>query len=187
MQPVAIDIGTVNQCNTRLFRILYLENQYEAHLSAFEDAAATSSRLPRAHAYPGWPCCYQRPASERAVPPQRVIAERATFPREVRLRGAAQFTGAFQRRYRSENFLLLVRTGGSKQGSARLGIVIGRKQLARAVDRARLRRTIREIFRNRRNDLGQIDVIVRYRGHSSTRFDSTIQKELIDLLERTAS
>ncbi len=113
-------------------------------------------------------------------------AARATFPRTVRLRGAAQFTGAFQRRFRSENFLLLVRTGGSKQGSARLGIVIGRKQVARAVDRARLRRNIREIFRGRRNDLGQIDVIIRFRGHSSTRVGTTIRKELIDLLERTA-
>ena len=109
-------------------------------------------------------------------------AERASLRGEVRLRGAAQFTGAFQRRYRSQNFLLLVRSGGSKQGSARLGIVIGRRQLARAVDRARLRRNIREIFRGQRNDLGQIDVIVRYRGQSSTRVDPTIQKELMDLL-----
>jgi len=115
-----------------------------------------------------------------------VNAERATFPREVRLRGAAQFTGAFQRRYRSQNFLLLVRSGGSKQGSARLGIVIGRKQVARAVVRARLRRNIREIFRGQRNDLGQIDVIVRYRGQSSTRVDSAIRKELMDLLGQTA-
>lgn len=114
-------------------------------------------------------------------------AERATFPSEVRLKGAAQFTGAFQRRYRSQNFLLLVRSGGSKQGSARLGMVIGRKQVARAVDRARLRRNIREVFRGQRNDLGRIDVIVRYRGQSPTRVDSTIQKELVDLLGQTAS
>ena len=104
-------------------------------------------------------------------------AVRATFPRDVRLKGAAQFTGAFQRRYRSENFLLLARSGGSKRGSARLGIVIGRKQRARAVDRARLRR----------NDLGNVDLIVKYRGHSSKRIDSTIQKELMGLLERTAT
>ena len=114
-------------------------------------------------------------------------AVRATFPRDVRLKGAAQFTGAFQRRYRSENFLLLARTGGSKHGSARLGIVIGRKQRARAVDRARLRRHIRETFRVRRNDLGNVDLIVKYRGHSSKRIDSTIQKELMGLLERTAT
>ncbi len=111
----------------------------------------------------------------------------ATFPRTVRLRGAAQFTGAFQRRFSSDNFLLLVRSGGSKQGSARLGIVIGRRQAARAVDRARLRRNIREVFRERRNDLGPIDVVVRFCGRSATRIGSTIREELIDLLERTAS
>jgi ribonuclease P protein component len=164
-----------------------LENRHEAHLSAFEDATTTSAWLPRAHAYPGWPCGHQCPASERASPPQRVSAVRATFSRSVRLRGAAQFTGAFQRRYRSDNFLLLVRSGGSKQGSARLGIIIGRKQAARAVDRSRIRRSIREVFRGRRNDLGQFDIVVRFRGSSSVRIDSAVRVELIDLFERTVT
>ena len=110
---------------------------------------------------------------------------RATFPRSVRLRGAAQFTGAFQRRYRSENFLLLVRNGGSLQGSARLGIVIGRKQVDRSVDRSRLKRNIREVFRIRRNYLGRIDAVVRYRGTFATRTNSAIRNELIELLDRT--
>ncbi len=187
MSAVTIDIGTVNQCNTRLFHTPLLENKDEAHLPAFEDATTTSSWLPGAHAYPGWPRGHQCPESERAIPPQRVNVARATFPRSVRLRGAAQFTGAFQRRFRSENFLLLVRSGGSKQGSARLGIVIGRRQAARAVDRARLRRNIREVFRRRRSDLGQIDVVVRFRGLPATRVDSVIRAELTDLLERSAA
>jgi ribonuclease P protein component len=187
MDAVTIDIGAINQCNTRLFHTPRLENNYEAHLPAVEDATTTSSWLPRAHAHPGWPRGHQCPASERASPPQRVSVARATFPRSVRLRGAAQFTGAFQRRFRSDNFLLLVRSGGSKEGSARLGIVIGRRQAARAVDRARLRRGIREVFRGRRNDLGQIDVVIRFRGPSAARVDSAMRAELMDLLERTAS
>jgi ribonuclease P protein component len=80
---------------------------------------------------------------------------------------------------------LLVRSGGSKQGSARLGIVIGRKQAARAADRSRIRRSIREVFRGRRTELGQIDVVVRFRGSSAIRIDSAVRAELIDLFERT--
>jgi ribonuclease P protein component len=182
---VGIDIGAVNQCNTRLFHPPLLENEHEAHLPAFEYTATTSPWLPRAHAYPGWPRGHQCSASERASPPQRVSVARATFPRSVRLRGAAQFTGAFQRRFRSGNFLLLVRSGGSKQGSARLGIVIGRKQAARAADRSRIRRSIREVFRGRRTELGEIDVVVRFRGSSAIRIDSAVRAELIDLFERT--
>ena len=183
---MSIDIGPTNQCNSGLFRRPHLESTYEAHLSAFKDAAATSSRLSRAHAYPRRQSCYQRPAKERAGPPERVIVVRATLPWAARLRGAAQFTGAFQKRYRSQHFLLLTRPGGSVHGGARLGIVIGRRQIARAVERSRLRRIIREAFRVRRNQFGDIDVLVKYRGGPSTRGKTSIRSELDELFGQVA-
>jgi ribonuclease P protein component len=110
-----------------------------------------------------------------------VSGARASLPRATRLRGAAQFTGAFQQRYRSQHFLLLTRPGGSVQGGARLGIVIGRRHIARAVERARLRRNIREAFRVRRHQLGNIDVVVKYRGGSEDRAKARIRSELNEL------
>jgi ribonuclease P protein component len=44
---------------------------------------------------------------------------------------------------------------------ARLGMVIGKKLLRRAVDRNRVKRCIRECFRRRRADLPDCDLIVR--------------------------
>jgi ribonuclease P protein component len=46
-------------------------------------------------------------------------------------------------------------------GLARLGILISRKHAARAVDRNRIKRCIREAFRLEQEHLGSIDLLVR--------------------------
>jgi ribonuclease P protein component len=46
-------------------------------------------------------------------------------------------------------------------GSARLGMLISRKHSARAVERNRIKRCIREAFRLEQEKLGPIDVLVR--------------------------
>jgi ribonuclease P protein component len=112
---------------------------------------------------------------------------RATLPRTTRLRGAAQFTGAFQGRYRSKHLLLLTRPGGSAQSGARLGIIIGRHQVPRAVERARLKRIIREAFRQCRHQLGRVDVVVRYRDSPERQPNAVIRSELSELLEQAAA
>jgi ribonuclease P protein component len=73
------------------------------------------------------------------------------------------------------------------QGGARLGIVIGRRQIARAVERSRLRRIVREVFRVRRHQLGNIDVVVRYCGGTGNRSRVTIRSELNMLFGQAAA
>lgn len=46
-------------------------------------------------------------------------------------------------------------------GDARLGLVVGKKLLKRAVDRNRLKRIVRERFRIRRANLPVCDLVVR--------------------------
>ena len=48
-------------------------------------------------------------------------------------------------------------------GAGRVGYVIGKHQLGRAVDRNYLRRILRETVRRRRPALGQFDIVVRLR------------------------
>jgi ribonuclease P protein component len=116
-----------------------------------------------------------------------VIEPRATFPRSVRLRGAAQFTGTFPGRFRSKHFLLLTRPGGSEKGSARLGIIIGRRQVSGSVERSRLRRIIREAFRMCRYELGRIDVVVKYRPEPMKQKKALLRDELNGLLEQAGA
>ena len=183
--PNPIDRIVINQCNSGLFQRPQLEISYEAHLSAFENTTATSAWLSRAHAYPRRQGCDQCPQSEGTGSPERVSSARATLPQTVRLRGAAQFTGRFTRRYSSRHFLILIRPGGTREGEARLGIVIGRRQAPKAVERSYLRRMIREAFRQCRNRLGQIDLVVRCRVAPGIGQGTTIRTELAELLGRT--
>jgi ribonuclease P protein component len=78
-----------------------------------------------------------------------------------RLRDAASFKAVFDARQAvgTKHFVFLLRRNG--QQVARLGMVIGRRQLSQAVQRNRLRRLIREVFRHRQTRLSGWDVVVK--------------------------
>ncbi len=83
------------------------------------------------------------------------------FPREHRLLSPSQFKPLFdqpQWRASSQHFLLLASENGL--AAARLGIVIGKRRVKRAVDRNLLRRLMRESFRHRSTDLAGLDIVV---------------------------
>lgn len=51
--------------------------------------------------------------------------------------------------------------------NARLGLVVGKRALRRAVDRNRAKRVIRETFRVNRRDLPGMDIVVQVTGPAS--------------------
>lgn len=67
---------------------------------------------------------------------------------------------------------------------ARLGMVIGKKLLRRAVDRNRVKRCIRECFRRRRPALPACDLIVRLISRPATVDDKTIAVDLQVLFDK---
>lgn len=69
---------------------------------------------------------------------------------------------------------------------ARLGLVIGKKLLRRAVDRNRVKRCIRECFRLRRSDLPACDLIVRLIARPATVQGKLIVGDLQALLGKLA-
>jgi ribonuclease P protein component len=80
-----------------------------------------------------------------------------------RLRGAAAFAAVLRRGQRLEGDrlqLVAVPAGGT---AGRVGYVIGKKLLARAVDRNRLKRMLREAIRARLTAMNAFDVVVRLR------------------------
>lgn len=48
----------------------------------------------------------------------------------------------------------------SKRSAPRLGLAIGKKHCRRAVDRNRLKRIVRESFRQHKDRLGELDIVV---------------------------
>ncbi|MCK5897189.1 MAG: ribonuclease P protein component [Cocleimonas sp.] len=82
-----------------------------------------------------------------------------TFPRELRLLTAKQYSFVFAdaRRFGNQSFTLLVRL--NDQNHPRLGLAIAKKSAKRAVDRNRIKRLLRESFRNRQHQLPPIDII----------------------------
>jgi ribonuclease P protein component len=138
------------------------ERQNETHLSTFGYAAKAASRFSGAHAYPWRQGRHQCTTSQGAGPSGGVIEPRATLPRALRLRGAAQFTGRFSQRLRGHFFLVLARKS-PLQLTASLGVVVSRRVAPRAVDRAVVRRLVREEFRQIRHTLPPLAFIVRAR------------------------
>ena len=83
------------------------------------------------------------------------------FPKAARLTKTDEFSSVFalRPRRRSAHFVLYVRANGLPQ--ARLGIVVGKKFAPRAAERNLVKRMVRELFRQRQDQLAGRDVLLR--------------------------
>lgn len=86
---------------------------------------------------------------------------RPTGQRAHRLTGQGAFEAVFRTGRRVEGLYLTLVVAPSAVPGGRTGYVIGRKVAARAVDRNRLRRKLREVVRAQRSALPDLDVVVR--------------------------
>ena len=86
---------------------------------------------------------------------------RATFGRAVRLLKPAEFERVFAENERARTDTLLVMVRPNAFGRARLGMIIAKRLLPRAVDRNRIKRCVRETFRVQRMDLPACDFVIR--------------------------
>lgn len=87
---------------------------------------------------------------------------RLKLPRKARLAGGKHFTGNFTDKRYGRYFVVLARLS-SDGAAARLGVVAGKQAAPRAVTRTRMKRMVREVFRNRRHQLQVLDYVVRLR------------------------
>lgn len=85
----------------------------------------------------------------------------ARFERSARLLKPAEFERVFTENERARTESLLVMARPNALGHARLGMVIAKRLLPRAVDRNRIKRCVRETFRVQRPDLPPCDFVVR--------------------------
>jgi ribonuclease P protein component len=82
------------------------------------------------------------------------------FTRNHRLLDAAAFGRVFDRATRSRDELFTVLCRRNKQSIARLGLAISKKHCRKATGRNRIKRIIRESFRQQQALLAGLDVVV---------------------------
>lgn len=86
----------------------------------------------------------------------------AAFPRAARLLQPAQFASALKGRRVARGALFMLHAGpADSSGTARLGLVIGKRYAPLSVSRSAIKRVIRESFRQQRAMLPAADYAVR--------------------------
>lgn len=113
--------------------------------------------------------------------------KKQSFGKDERILKRKDFTAVHERgrRFFSENFIVLLSPNSS--GVRRLGLTVGKK-VGIAVRRNRIKRLLREFFRQNKDRLppGQDMVIIARKDTSSRTYDE-VRRELEDLLTSCAS
>lgn len=112
---------------------------------------------------------------------------RFTLGPERRLRRTAEFKQLYAsgRRLGAEPFTAIVRP--NQAGTARLGMSVAARILRRAVQRNRVRRLIRESFRQRCDQLPALDIVVGVRSGVQAMTRARLRESLERLWQKIAS
>jgi len=108
------------------------------------------------------------------------------FARCYRLTKTDEFSSVFgfRKAIRGKLLMLHYQPRTDSNASARLGLVVGKKLLKRAVDRNRVKRIVREQFRLRRATLPNLDLIVRLAAKPAPLEAKLLATEFTGLLEK---
>ena len=136
----------------------------ETHVPTFQAAPRAHARVSRPDEHRGWPQGTVGPPRQGSrqtdgltliASPQRIGNSR------YRLRGIGAFEAVFRAGKRHDAQFLQLIAVRAAQSPGRVGYVMGRKMMPRAVDRNRLRRRLREMMRAARPAIEAFDVILR--------------------------
>jgi ribonuclease P protein component len=114
------------------------------------------------------------------------MRSRNTFPRAARIRASADFVRVFDGARRTsapELSLHWWRDGGPP----RLGLAVSRKVDLRAVGRNRIKRSLREQFRQVRGELADGAYVVVARGAAKSLSNAALRTALLALLQRAGA
>lgn len=146
------------------------QTQHETNLSTEPAQARPHPRIPCPQCDPKRAQGPRCPPRKRSDPPNAALngehrgalakSPVAGLPPVRRLREAAAFRRVFAdpRRFPGKGFTVLARRGITPV--ARLGLAISKRSAARAVDRNRLKRIVRESFRLWARELPPVDLVV---------------------------
>lgn len=137
----------------------------ETHIPAQQYQTKAPSWVSRPHAYQSGAADIEVAQSQRqealvSLTRKPVSPEHRRFQRKQRLNSAAEYNNVFKSscRSRDSQFVVLARRNG--RPFPRLGLAISRKTVKTAVSRNKIKRTIRESFRNHADILSGLDIVV---------------------------
>ncbi len=107
-----------------------------------------------------------------------MVTGNSTFPPEARLHNAADFAGLRKCREPLRGRFFVIRHVPGSGDMARLGLAVSRKTSKLAVVRNRLKRTVRESFRQRRAELPVVDLLVITRSAAVAASSEQLGQEL---------
>lgn len=102
----------------------------------------------------------------------------AGFARAARLTRPVEYRRVFANAERSSGRALTLLAAANTLGHPRLGMAVSRKAVARAVDRNRIKRLIRESFRARQAELGAWDIVILARAGAAKLDRRALRAEL---------
>ena len=109
-----------------------------------------------------------------------------TFARRYRLTKTDEFSSVFgfRKAIRGKLLMLHYQPRPESNTEARLGLVVGKKLLKRAVDRNLVKRIVREQFRLRRAALPAVDLVVRLANKPAPLDRKQVADDFVALLDK---
>lgn len=148
---------SVSNCFNSRFSVQSGFPAHETHLSTFRGPTQTHARLSRPHEDARWPRRHPRAPRERAHTSGRLNFR---FRHRQRL-GAEAVARALKSGHQRRHGRLALYCNTNQLSYARLALIVPKKLVANAVHRNRIRRLIREAFRQQQETLGGLDCVVR--------------------------
>jgi len=101
-----------------------------------------------------------------------------SFPKELKIRKSSEYEGIFgtSKRLKSKHFNILY--VHNSLGYSRAGIVVGKRNVRSAVKRNRIKRVVREVFRNNKSLFDSLDVVFLAKKWSDTLNYSNVEREI---------
>ena len=109
---------------------------------------------------------------------------RLTLPAQRRLRRKLDFEAAYARGQRFGTGFFAVTAKPNDIGAPRLGLAVSVKNAGNAVERNRLRRTIRESFRLHQHELPAVDLVVSARARARDAAGAELRASLLSLWKK---
>lgn len=178
---------SVKSCNVEFLFIRHRGNN-ETHLPAICDAQKANAWFSSSHENRRRRICYPGPARQGTSPPWGAVTRVGNsrnriirFPKTHRLHKAEEFSSVIRFRCSACSELLQVFAKPNGLLHSRLGLIVAGKIERLAVNRNRVKRVLREVFRTQQEMAG-LDVVVRLRRRVSDRSSFQLADEAQSLM-----